>query len=103
MLLAGCAAQRAILTPEVAQQMNAMELCTGTLYFRPENAATAQAEARRRGLDCAPLYPGIQAQTQSRQAAAEAMFSRPTYTPPQSNTMNCTTQRIGTLLQTNCN
>lgn len=115
-LLAGCASQpqgQPILTPEVAQQMSAMDLCRGTLYFRPINAQTAREEASRRGLDCTALYGAVQADEASRRAAAVQLMQNqpPVYQPQPAyqlpmpaprQQINCESYRVGNSVQTNC-
>ena len=86
-----------------------MDLCAGTLYFRPENAQTARVEAQRRGLDCTTLYGAIQADQAARRAAVMSapyqyqpyQLPMPTVAPQAQRTV-CTTSRIGNELQTVC-
>jgi hypothetical protein len=94
--LAGCAG-----TP--AEQVSDFELCRYTMRSG-NDAMTAQREARRRGLDCAPLYPAILAREQQRTNAlnqAAQHFNRP---PPPSpaHPVNCTSYRVGNTVETTC-
>lgn len=100
--LAGCA-----ISPERMARQTDWEVCR--LSMSQMQGAVAAAEAKQRGLDCAPLYPAIAAQEMATSAAmanmlhaAQPMFQRqPVYVPPPA--INCTSQRFGTRVDTTCN
>lgn len=96
-LFAGCASSPPaprVLTPEIAQQLTAAEVCLGVSTFRPGNAEVAAAEVTRRGLKCEEHAQGMQlliqqrvARTQAEAAAAAApVFIPQPYIPPISYT-----------------
>jgi hypothetical protein len=116
-LLAACATQQPlpVLTPEIAQQMSAAELCLGLSTFRPGNVPPAQTEIARRGINCQDHAQGMQLLMQQRlqrQQAAQSML--PAYTPlqipkveytpvmPSRPSVTCTTERVLNQLQTVC-
>jgi hypothetical protein len=115
LVLSGCASQQQPpreLTPSTAMGMNAATLCLGISTFRPGNAAVAQQEIERRGINCADHAMAVQALQQQRaQNDAQAMqllMSRPSPQPymlpmpVQPQQTICTTQRVGDQLQTIC-
>lgn len=118
--LVGCATEPKplpVLTPDIAQQMSAADLCLGLSTFRPGNASVAQQEVYRRGINCNDHAAAIQALQQAR-AQREAVIlqnslNRPAYQPYQVNPYqiptpqmprqtNCTSYRVGNTVQTDC-
>jgi hypothetical protein len=97
LLLAGCAAA----TPEQMAAQSNFDVCRFTMGG--PHAAVADAEARRRALDCQPYYPAIQ-QQQANQNAATQNFIRSMQQPAPviQPTVNCTSYRIGNTVQTRC-
>jgi hypothetical protein len=95
-LLAGCAA-----TPQQMAQQSNYDVCRFTMGG--PHSAVADAEARRRGLDCASMYGAISAQEGARNAAT-ANFLRSINPPPrqQSAPLNCTSYRMGNSIETSC-
>jgi hypothetical protein len=101
--LAGCAS-----SPDYVARQSNWDVCR--LSMGGPHSAAAEVEARNRGVDCAPMYPAIQA-TEARRAAAAAQMlqSRPAYQPyqaqpyqmPQQTT--CTSYRVGNSVETRCN
>lgn len=110
-LLAGCATAPSgqILTSDVAQGMSAAELCLGVSTFRPHNAATAQAEIQRRGINCQDHAQAVYVLQQQRAQAAGILLQNATRPPPvyqvpaPPQQTNCTTRRIGETWRTVCN
>lgn len=97
--IAGCATQTDPMT------VSDWEICEYTMQSG-NNGVVADAEARRRGLDCRPYYPAILAKRQQQGQAlrdAASYFNRPApaIAPPQS--VHCTSYRAGNTVQTNCN
>jgi hypothetical protein len=84
--LAGCA------TP--AHEASNWDICRYTMGG--PNAAVAQQEAQRRGLDCTPYYPAINAKLANENAAV-GNFIRQINPPMQPiqppRSMNCTSRR----------
>lgn len=97
LLSAGCAT-----TQTDPRQVSNWDICAYTMNGG-NDAAVAQAEANRRGLDCAPYYQAIlarrQAQSQALQNAANYFAPRPAPAPTM---MNCSSYRIGNTVQTDC-
>jgi hypothetical protein len=94
-LLAGCAHRQ-------PSEVSNFDLCRYVMGGG-QNGRIAEAEAARRGLDCAPYFPAIAAQRQSEAAALNqaAQYFAPRPAPlPQS--MNCTSYRVGNTVQTDC-
>ena len=73
--LAGCATQPTM--EERAQQMSAAELCLGLSTFRPENAATAQREIERRGVNCQDHAQAVHKLQQQRAQAMQILLNQP--------------------------
>lgn len=96
-VLAGCAA-----TPQQMAQQSNYDVCRFTMGG--PHSAVAEAEARRRGLDCSSMYGSIAAQEQARNAAT-ANFLRSINPPPRPMPapLNCTSYRQGNTVQTLCN
>lgn len=94
--LAGCA-----MTPQEMSTVSDWNVCS--LSMTPVQGEVAFNEARRRGLDCRPYYPAIQAQ-QANENAALQNFLRATQPPPAPTprTMHCTSQQAGHTIQTAC-
>lgn len=105
--------------PEVAAQMPTVDLCLGVSTFRPGNAAVAQIELNKRGVDCrdhAQAVYLLQQQRAQQQAQREAVIlqqlvNQPAYRPyqiPAPPVMQpprqtyCTSQWIDGQLQTVC-
>lgn len=95
-LLAGCA-----FTPQQMARQSNYDVCRFTMGG--PHSAVADAEARRRGLDCSSMYGAIAAQEQARNAAT-ANFLRSINPPPRPAPapINCTSYRIGNTVQTDC-
>jgi hypothetical protein len=94
-LLVGCAN---VDPTQVAE----LELCEYQLRGG-NNAMVAQREAQRRGLDCRPYFPAITARQQAQNAATANFLNsinQPQRAAPQMR--NCTTQRLGNYLHTDC-
>lgn len=106
-LLAGCATPPQplpVLTPEIAQQMPAAQLCLGLSTFRAGNVPPAREEIARRGINCADHTEAMKAILQERIARAQAASAAPapvylpqqplisplTYTPILPPTVHCT-------------
>jgi hypothetical protein len=95
--LAGCAAG----VP--AEQVSNVDLCRYTLYGTSGEKVTAEREARRRGLDCTPLYPAIVQQRAGQDAAmnnALQYFNRPA--PVLNRPLSCTSYRLGHRTEVEC-
>jgi hypothetical protein len=105
-VLSGCA-----ITPQQSQDYVAglgnWDVCR--LTMGGPHARAAEHEARNRGVDCAPLYPAIAAQMQGQNAAIlqylqntrpQPIQQAPVYQIPQPTT--CTSQRLGSTVQTIC-
>lgn len=94
-LLAGCAA-----TPQQMAQQSNWDVCRFTMGG--PHSQVAHNEARRRGLDCVPMYPAIAAKLQAENEAL-ANFQR-TLNPPRAYrpAVNCTSYRLGNTVQTDC-
>jgi hypothetical protein len=98
LVLAGCAS-----TP--AEQVSNWDICRYTMGGG-DNARVAQREAQRRGLDCAPYYPAINAKLANENAAMNNFLRQinpppPVIQPPRS--VNCTSRRTSNnTVQTDC-
>lgn len=98
--MVGCA------SPEYVARQSNFDVCR--LTMGGPHSAAAEAEARNRGLDCAPLYPAIQAKQANENAAINnylrSMQQPLGVTPLQTNpTVNCQSYRSGNTVQTHCN
>lgn len=96
LVLSGCAA-----SPEQMAGQSNYDVCRFTTGG--PHAAVADAEARRRGLDCQPFYPAIMQQKAAQNAATQSWIrstQQPVYQMPQP--VNCTSYRIGNTVQTQC-
>jgi hypothetical protein len=94
-LLAGCAVP--------ASQVSNVELCRYALFGSSNDQVVAEREARRRGLDCAPLY-GVLLQKRQQEAAAlnnaAQFFNRPA--APAQGPVTCDSYRLGNRVETTC-
>lgn len=101
--LAGCAS---LSSEEYVAGLGTYDICR--LTMGGPHAVAAEHEARRRGIDCAPLYPTIQA-TEARRTGAVLQYlqmqQQPVYQPvaPQfPQRTNCTSYRVGNSIETTC-
>lgn len=110
-VLAGCASSGPrLLTISEAAQMPTATLCWGVSNFQPVNAVVAKTELESRGVDCRDHAAAVQAIDQRRAAALGILLQQPAPQPYQVQpyqiqprpTVNCTSQRIGNTVQTNC-
>jgi hypothetical protein len=92
--LTGCAA-----TPDRMAQQSNWDVCRFTMGG--PSAHVAEQEAQRRGLDCAPLYPAINARQQNQNAATNSLIQQ-LKGPPPAPVVHCTSNRVGNTTQTDC-
>lgn len=96
-LLAGCESMP-------ASQASNWDICRYTMGGG-NNAMVAQQEARRRGLDCTPYYPAINARIANENAAVNNFIRQmnpPVQPMPFPQPMNCTSNRMGNTVNTSC-
>lgn len=110
-LLTGCATP--LSSPEYVAAQSNWDVCR--LTMGGPHSAAAEVEARKRGVDCAPMYPAIQARMQQQNAAVIQYLQTqqrplippmtfqpaPLYQMPQQT--HCQSYRLGNTIQTNCN
>lgn len=118
-VLAALAALGACSTPITIEQAQAQlaaapdyQLCQTAILGNPDWARLADEQRRSRGLDCAPYVQSIVAQDAARrQMAMQYLMAQPqatTYQVPMPvpvqapRQVNCTSQRIGSQVQTSC-
>lgn len=98
-VLAGCAS-----SPEYVAGRSNFDVCR--LTMGGPHAVAADAEARRRGLDCRQFYGAIMQRQANENAATDAAIralrpAQPAAQPPRPP-MNCTSRRVGNTVQTDC-
>jgi hypothetical protein len=97
-LLAACAA-----TPQQMAEQSNWDVCRYTMGG--PHSRMAEAERQRRGLDCAPFYPAINAQLQRQNDAInqyrQSLQPAPMAPPPRPT--SCRSYRVGNQVQTDCN
>lgn len=94
-VLAGCAS-----SPEYVARQGNFDVCR--LTMGGPHARNAEAEAHRRSLDCAPLYPAILGR-QAQESATTQQFINNTRAAPIPLQRSCTSYRVGNTVQTDCN
>jgi hypothetical protein len=94
LFLAGCAN-----SPDYVARQSNYDVCR--LTMGGPHSRNAEAEAARRGVDCAPLYPAIQAREGARDAAVQN-YLRSTQPAPIPQPRSCTSYRVGNTVQTDC-
>jgi hypothetical protein len=99
-LLAGCAS-----SPEYVAEQSNFDVCR--LTMGGPHARAAEHEAYNRGLNCAAMYPAIQARMQQENAATQQFIQ--TLTPQRrpvpaiAPSVTCHSRRVGDAVQTFCN
>jgi hypothetical protein len=98
----------------MAAQSPDFDICSAMVRGDQTVRAVASEEAYRRRLDCSPHLPMIQAQQQNDAARAALSLQMMQATKPQpyqlpmpapvqpARSVNCTSQRIGNQVTTNC-